>query len=771
MIREEFAVIGKKVPKYDGLDKVTGQAQYATDIVLPGMLHGAILRSPLPHARILNVDTRRAARLPGVKAIITGKDIPQIGFGAERDFSPEWGDQRVLQLNKVRYIGDEIAAVAAVDEDTAQEALNLIKVDFEELPAVFDPEEAMLEGAPEIHEGVKNNISICFPLVFGDPEQWQKADYIIEDRFSTQMVNQCTMGPRCAIAKFDNAGNLTIWRDTQFPFGHRAELAHVLQMDPKKVNVMRTAVGGGFGSKIDMQPFDAISAFLARETDRPVRVAYSREDEFCCGHPRHPFIYYLKTGVKKDGTLVGREARVIVDNGAYNALGPLVPLVAMHSFVGLYKVPYVKYDAYTVYTNKTFGSAFRGFGNPQGTFAVEQHMDMIAEKIGMDPMELRLKNVNQPNSDTINGFKITSCGLEECIRSAADKAGWSEIRGKQSAKKRGIGMGSLIHVAGGARVFGLPGVGLADGTGTVIKIDNFGKVVVSSGATDIGEGSDTIVAQIVAETLGVPYEDVVLHKPDTDSTPFDLGCHASRTTFCAGNSARLAALEARKQILELAAKLMQTQADDLELTKGKVVVRNKPEQAIDLVEVLQKSQYNLSNDGQAVIGSAYYEPPNGITDPQTVMGNMSSTYAFGTHMVEVEVDIETGQVKILNFVAAHDTGRTINPLGARGQTFGGVAQGIGYALTEEVVFKNGKVANSQFLDYKILTALDMPPVQTIDIETVDPEGPYGAKGVGEPGLVPTAAAIANAVYDAIGVRITDLPITPEKILKALDARK
>jgi xanthine dehydrogenase molybdenum-binding subunit len=388
----------------------------------------------------------------------------------------------------------------------------------------------------------------------------------------------------------------------------------------------------------------------------------------------------------------------------------------------------------------------------------------------MDPVELRLKNVNKPNSETVNGFKITSCGLEECIRSAADKAGWHEIHGKQGAKKKGIGMGSLIHVGGAARVFGLPGVGLDDGTGTVIKVDDFGKVVVLTGATDIGEGADTVIAQIVAETLGVAYEDVVLHKPDTNSTPFDLGCHASRTTFAAGNSARLAALDAKKQILELAAKFLQTMPEDLELKNGRVLVKSQPDRTVNLVEVLQKSHYNLSNDGQVVIGSAYYEPPNGITDPQTVMGNMSAAYAFGTHMVEVEVDTETGQVKILNFVAAHDTGRTINPLGVRGQTFGGVAQGIGYALTEEVVFKNGKVANPQFLDYKIPTALDMPPIQTIDVETIDPEGPYGAKGVGEPGLVPTAAAIANAVYDAIGVRITDLPITPEKILKALDAR-
>ena len=771
MFKEEFDVIGHEVPKYDSLNKVTGLIKYSTDIYLPGMLHGKILRSTLPHALIRNVDIRRAARLPGVKAILTGRDVPQVGFGAERDFSPQWGDQRLLQASKVRYVGDEIAAVAAVNEETALEALALIRVEYDELAAVFDPELAMLEDAPEIHEGVKNNITIHFPLVYGDQELWKQADYIVEGRFSTQMVNQTTMGPRCSVAQYDHAGNLTFWRDTQFPFGHRAELAHVLGMDAKKINVIRTGIGGAFGSKIDMHPFDGVCALLAKATGRPVRMAYTREEEFSCGHPRHPFIFYLKTGVKKDGTLVGREARVIVDNGAYNSLGPLVPLVAMHPFVALYNVPYVKYDASVVYTNKTFGGAFRGYGNPQGTFAVEQSMDMAAKELGMDPVEFRLKNVNKPNTTTINGFKITSCGLEECITRSAEKANWSEIHGKQGNKKRGIGLASLIHVAGGARVFGLPGVGLADGTGTIIKVDDFGKVVVSSGASDIGEGSDTVIAQIVAETLGVAYEDVFLHNPDTNSTPFDLGCHASRTTFTAGNSARLAALDAKNQILELAARLMNVSSLELDIKKGNVFVKSKPSISMNLVEVVSKGHFNLSNDGQMVIGKAIYEPPNGITDPQTVMGNMSAAYAFGTHMAEVEVDTETGQVKVLNFVAAHDTGRTLNALGVKGQTYGGVAQGIGYALNEETVFKNGKVANAQFHDYKLLTALDMPPIQIIEVESIDPEGPFGAKGVGEPGLVPTAAAIANAIFDAVGVRITDIPITPEKVLKALDNLK
>jgi len=450
-----------------------------------------------------------------------------------------------------------------------------------------------------------------------------------------------------------------------------------------------------------------------------------------------------------------------------------VPLIAMHPFVALYNVPYLKYEASTVYTNKTFGSAMRGFGNPQGTFAVEQSMDMAAKELGMDPLEFRLKNVNKPNTTSINGLKITSCGLEECLTRSAEKANWSEIRGKQGDKKRGIGLASLIHVGGGARVFGFPGVGFSDGTGTVVKVDDFGKVVVFCGATDIGEGSDTVIAQIVAETLGVDYETVFLHKPDTNSTPFDLGCHASRTTFTAGNSALLAALDAKNQVLELAAKLMNASPSELDIKKGNVFVKSEPSRSMDLVEVVQKGHFNFTNDGdgQMVIGKAVYEPPNEITDPQTIMGNMAAAYAFGTHMAEVEVDIETGQVKVLNFVAAHDTGRTLNPLGVQGQTYGGVAQGIGYALNEETIFKNGKVANAQFHDYKILTALDMPPIQVIEVESIDPLGPYGAKGVGEPGLVPTAAAIANAIYDAVGVRMTDLPITPEKILKALDELK
>ncbi len=768
-MEQNFAVVGQKVHKYDGHKKVTGEVEYSTDIVLPGMLQAKILRSPHPHARILNIDTSAASRLPGVKAILTGKDVPQVGFGAERDFSPQWGDQRILKTDKVRYVGDEVAAVAATDEETALEALSLIRVDYEELPGVFDPEAAMLPGAPQIHAGIKNNISIFFPLMFGDTANGMKgADYIIEDKFTTQMVNQCTMGPRCIVSQFDHSGNLKVWRDTQFPYPFRAELSHVLGIPASKINIVRTAVGGGFGSKIDMQPFDPISVLLAKETGRPVKLEYTREEEFIAGHPRHPFAFYLKTGVKKDGTLVGREVKCIVDNGAYNALGPLVPLVAMHAFVGLYRVPYVKYDAYVVYTNKSFGSAFRGFGNPQGTFAVESHMDMIAEKIGMDPLELRLKNANQPNTGTINGLKITSCGLTECLQKAADSGGWAEKRKQNSSqvKKRGIGMASLIHVAGGARVFGLPGAGLSDGTGAIVKVDDFGKVVVLSGATDIGEGADTIQAQIVAETLGVRYEDVVLHGPDTESTPFDLGCHASRTTFCAGNAVKLAALDAKRQILKLAAEHLGVPADQLDIRNRQVLVKEKPEKGLPLTEVLQKAHYDLQ--GKIVIGTAYYEPPNGITDPQTVTGNMSATYAFGTHVAEVEVDTETGQVQVVNFVAAHDVGKVLNPLGLEGQMQGGVAQGIGYSLTEEVVFDQGKIVNPHFLDYKILTALDMPTVKTINVETIDPEGPFGAKGVAEPGLVPTAAAIANAVYNAVGVRIKDLPITPEKVLQAIE---
>ena len=753
---EEFSVVGKPTAKLDAPSKVTGQAVYGHDMRLPRMLYGGILRSEYPHARILNMDTSRAKALPGVKAVLTAEDIPEIKIGWARDHP-------VLKAGKVRSIRDEIAAVAAVDEETVQEALELIRVEYEELPGVFDPEGAIKPGAPVIHADAPNNIQEKMRQSYyhGDVQKgFQESDVVIEDRFKLPFVTHCCMGTSFCLASFHPSGDLTVWSSTQMPFLYQRDLSMALGIPARKIRVIKTIIGGAFGSKLDMYPFEPICVLLAKETGCPVRIAFSREEEFVASPTRQPVICDIKSGADRDGTLTARQVSMILDNGAYSSWGATTPLVMMLTISSLYRVPNVKYDVVVAYTNNPYSGAMRGYGNPQATFVVESHIDMLAHELGMDAMELRLKNANQPGDVTGQGVKITTCGLADCIQKAAESVSWKEKRARPG--NRGVGMASMIHVGGGARIYP------SDGCGSTVKVDDFGKVTLISGCTDMGQGADTVMAQIVAEELGVPVENVTVVNTDTDLTPWDVGAHASRTTFVAGNSARLAAADAKRQILEAAAASMGESVEDLDMKEGRIYRKGEPEEWIAFEKTVRGKHFRP--DGDVVLARGWYEPPTEKQDKE-YRGNISATYGFAAQAVEVEVDTETGEVKVLKIAAAHDVGRAINPMAVEGQIHGGISMGLGYGLYEELVVQEGQVLNPNFADYSLPTALDMPEIDSIIIETDDPAGPFGAKGMAEPACIPTAPAIANAVYDAVGVRIRDLPITSEKVLKALKEKQ
>jgi CO/xanthine dehydrogenase Mo-binding subunit len=749
---QELSKVGKRIPKIDAVDKATGRARYIQDMKLPGMLYGKILYSKYAHAKIVKIDTSRAKALPGVRAVITGEDVPEIKMGVYKDNRP-------LKKGKVRSYRDEVAAVAATTPEIAAEALELIQVTYEALPGLFDPEEAIKEDAPLVHEEHKTNVlRMPWKLHYGDVEAAKaEAAHTVNERFTTTWVTHCCLGTSGAIAEFDPANNLTIHTNTQIPSLAQKDFLGALKamgLPNKRVRVIKPIIGGGFGSKLDTYAYEYISILLAFYTRRPVKIEFDRTEEFIATSTRQPTIIDISQGCDANGKLLFRDISMILDNGAYTSWGATTPSVMMMPITTLYRVPNVRYDAKCVYTNNTYAQAMRGYGNPQATFAIESTIDMLAEKAGIDPLEFRRLNANQAGDVSTQGLKITTCGLEGCMDMVKEKVGW----GNELPDGEGIGLSSLIHVGGGARVY------KSDGCGTMIKMDDFGKVDVFTGATDMGQGSDTVVAQIVAEELGLDLDDIHVIHSDTDVCPWDVGAHASRTTFIAGNAALGAARKIKARVLEMGAKLLEAPLEKLVLRDRQVVHLEDPDKKLDIGKVLRKAHF--SHNGQMLMAEHFYDPANENMG-KDFTGNMSMTYTFGTHGARVKVDRETGKVKILNYVAAHDVGKAINPLLLEGQVYGGVMMGVGYALSEQVILEKGENMNPNFRDYKILTAKDCIPIDAPVLETHDADGPYGAKGIGEPGCVPTAPAIANAIYNAVGVRIKDLPITPEKVLAAL----
>jgi xanthine dehydrogenase molybdenum-binding subunit len=790
----ELRFIGTDAPRPDAPDKAAGRAIYIHDLKRPGMLYGRIKFSEHAHARIRKIDTSRAERLPGVRAVITGYNTPEIRIGFIRD-------NFALKRDKVRQFRDEVAAVAAIDPDIASEALDLIEVDYEPIPGVFTPEAALEEGAPLVHEvDVKgqpkrdNLVPVPWKFTSGDVEKAKQASaHIAEDHLRTPLIQQACMGTAGCIAEFDIKNNLTIHTKTQIPFLAQNDFNRALAamgLRGKNTRVIIPTLGGAFGTGLDTHAYEYIAILLAYKTGRPVKILYDRREEFTALSPRQPTRTHIVQGCDTEGRLTFREVRMVLDNGAYTSWGATTPSVMMLPISSLYRVPNVFYETRIVYTNNTYCQAMRGYGNPQAAWALECNLDHLAEEAGIDPLEMRLRNANVPNDLTPMGLQITTCGLDQCLRTVAERLDWNEKRGQGRRKARGVGMASLFHVGGSGRVY------RSDGTGIIMKLDDFGHVSVVTGGVEMGQGFASALSLASAEALGVTPDRVTVISGDTATCPWDVGTHASRGAFTACNAAIMAAGKAREKIFQLAAehfmprvhfkmKLIKKKdpgfeipdldydrlcdPKEFELKENVVFLKEEPDNAllrITLEEILREAHFK--EQGTMIVTEAFYDPCNQMIDAKTCRGNMSATYIFGTHGAEVEVDVETGEVRILQYVAAHDVGRVINQQTIRGQIYGGIAQGLGYALCEEIRTEKGRILNPNFLDYKILSAPDVDfPIHIECIETKDLEGPFGAKGVGEPGLVPVAPAIANAIYDAIGVRIRDLPITPEKILAAL----
>lgn len=755
---EKSSLIGQRIPKPDAPDKATGKTRYINDMVLPGMLIGKILHAGRPHAEIISIDVSAAQQLPGVYAVLTGQDAKGLKFGFVRD--------NVALKNKVLCEHDEVAAVAAASEEIADRALDLIEVKYRDLPGIFSPEDGRKEGAPLIHDNFPGNKGLHFAFKHGDLEAAEEAsEFIVDNVFRLHHVTHCCMGTSCAIADFDSFGKLTIWSQTQYPYNYKMDLAPALGIHPGDIRVIQPPIGGAFGSKLDVYPYEPIAALLARKTGRPVKVMYSREEEFKSSPTRQAAVIHMRTGCTKDGTLTFRSADVLLDNGAYTSWGPTIPVVSMRTVSGHYRVPVVDYKAQSIYTNNPYAGSFRGYGNVQTTFATAQQMDMLVDKLGMDPVEFHLKNAQKSGEVTPQKSVLNDCVLDQCITTAADATEYSRMR-KQYADardtegkyKRGIGLASSIHNAGGAKIH------KSDGCGTILKVDDYARVTVITGASEIGQGIDAIINLIVSEELGVPLEHITIVNNDSDIAPWDVGVHASRTTFIAGNSARRAAIKAKKQILHAASSLLDKKEAELDLRQDHVVMAADGEVVIKLEKLMRLMHFQ--KEPEMVMTTEYYEPNSEPEGPDNI-SNSSAAYAHAVHIAEVTVDTWTGEITVEKITVAQDVGRVLNRMGLEAQIEGGIAMGLGYALSENMQLEEGMLKNPCFRDYKVVTAPEMPELELHFIESHCAEGPYGAKGISELPTIVIAPAIANAVYNAIGVRILNPPLTPEKIIRAL----
>ena len=763
---EKTSLIGARVKKPDAPAKAIGKTRYINDMVLPQMLYGKILHAGRPHAEIVDIDISAAESLPGVHTVITAKDVPDLRLGFVKDNAP--------LKDKVRCERDEVAAVAAETMDIAEAALKLIKVTYKDLPGVFSPEDGLKEGAPVIQDRSPDNKSLKFDFKHGDLEAAEaESDIILDDVFNVHYVTHCCMGTSCAIADFDHNGKLTIYSQTQYPYNYKMDLAPALGIDPGDIRVIQPPTGGSFGAKLDVYPFEPVAAILAQKTGRPVKIIFDREEEFINSPTRQPAAMHVRSGCTKDGILTFRAADVLMDNGAYTSWGPTVPVIMMRTVSGHYRVPVVDFKGQAVYTNNAYAGSFRGYGNVQMTYATAQHMDMMAEelsdKYGLDPIEFRLKNAQKSGEVTPQKSYLRECALAECLTTAAEAADYVQklkqyaaVRNEDGRYKRGIGLASSIHNAGGAKIH------KSDGCGTILKVDDYARVTVITGASEIGQGIDAVISLIVSEELGVPPEHVTLVNNDSDLGPWDVGVHASRTTFIAGNGARRAAIKAKQQILAAASKQSNVAADDLDL-RGGFVVQDKDGAVVTKLDRLLR-QMHFQPEPDVVMVSDYYEP-NSEPEGKDHISDHSAAYSHAVHIAEVIVDTLTGEVKLEKITMAQDVGRVINRMGLEAQMEGGVAFGIGFALSEEMIFEEGQLKNPSFRDYKVLTAPEMPELDIHFIESDCAEGPYGAKGIAELPTIVIAPAIANAVYNATGIRFFNPPMTPEKVARAIWDKK
>ena len=749
----EFSVVGKPHRKVDGHQKATGAAIYADDIQLPGMLHAKLLRSTVAHAKIKRIDTSRAAALPGVHAVITGQDLP-VKYGV----IPWTPDENALAVDKVRFIGDPVAAVAAVDEDTAIDALDLIDVEYEPLHAFLDPEDSAKNAEPRIHEERKSNVSKHVLLEFGDIEDsLSSADVVVENEYYFQGTTHAAIEPHCAVARMDGEGVLTLWSSTQITHYVQRELSKVLAWPQARIRVIQPCLGGAFGGKSDPFSLEFCVSKLAMITGRPVKMLWTREEVFYAHRGRHPMRMRYRSGAKKDGRITGVDARILIDGGAYSSFGLVTTYYSGQLLTGPYDFPSYRFDSTRVFTNKPPCGPKRGHGSVQPRFAFEVQLDEIAEALGMDPIEIRRKNYQGAFTTTVNGQRITSSGFAECLAAVEKASNWRERRGRLPFG-RGLGVAGSMYITGtNYPVYPneMPQAGIQ------LKVDRSGLVTVFTGGNDIGQGSSSVVRYLVAEELGLVPEDVRVIAADTDLCPVDLGAYSSRVTFMVGNATIDACRKLRQQIAQAVAEKWQVPAERIVMRLGEVTDGSESmttRQAFELAEA--------RFDTLGATGS--YNTPKLGGDYRGGTIGASPAYSFTAHVAEVTVDVETGRIIPERIWVAHDCGRAINPMLVAGQMEGSAYMGAAEAVLEHHrVDGRGLHAGPSLLDYPIPTSLDVPDLSAIIVESVDPEGPYGAKEAGEGPLHPAIPAIANAVFDAVGIRLRELPLTAAKVLRAL----
>jgi CO/xanthine dehydrogenase Mo-binding subunit len=760
--KKVYQVAGTDVHRVDGVEKVTGKAIYASDIQLPGMAHACILRSPVAHARLVKIDASQAKEMPGVIATLTRDDIQDFNY----KYGATYKDQSIVAVDKVRYVGDPVAAVLAENAATAEAALELIEIEYEELPKVTNIEEATATGATQVHEvGVAraelrgsvygtperfNGTNICYYLTFGrdDVEEgFAKADHIFEDTFRFQKVQHYSLEAHNNVAYYDGE-KLTVWASCQDPFTLRDHLAGIFRLPLSRIRIIVPYVGGGYGGKLYVKA-EPISAALSWMTRRPVKLQLSVNESFKTV-TRHPARVTIKTGVTRDGKLIARDCQVYMDTGAYADAGPRVTQKAGYRALGPYRIPHAKVEAYGVYTNTVPAGAFRGFGALQVTWAYESQMDMIAERLGIDPLEFRFKNLLKKGDLYTVGDTPVDCDLKEGLLKVADAIKWKE-RNKEPNRAKGISC--CIKDAGGTYKV----------AGATVKMSSDGSVVLLTGTVEIGQGPRTALSQVVAEELAMPLEQITVAQLDTDVTPYDISTSASSSMVVMGTAVQRAAQDVKKQLLQCAAKVLRQDADSLILSHGRIVT--KKEQAVSYSQVIV--DFFGSKAGE-IIGKGLYKDKRSA---KAVLGSTTTFWEVGWGGVEVEVDPDTGVVHLLNYVSAADAGKAINPDQCIGQDEGAVMFGIGHTLMEEMVYEDGQLLNGNLVDYRVPTFRDLPDkLDTILIENGNGPGPFGSKGIGEGGLLPVASAVANAVSRAVGVRIQELPLTPPKIWQALQAK-
>ncbi len=768
--------VGISIPRVDAADKVTGRAIYTADITLPDMLHGRILGSSVAHGNIKRIDTSRAEAFDGVIAVITGKDVPDIMYGV----SPARYDEYVLAKERVRHVGDEVAAVVAIDEPTADRALALIDVEYDELPAVFDPVAAIAPDAPQLHERYKNNVNTHVHQVFGDVEgAFSRCHHVREETFTGNHVYQSPLEPHASIAKWEHDGTLVLYSSTQVPHYVQYMMAHVLRIPLGKVRVIRPAVGGGFGGKAETTPLDLCAAILSKKTGRPVKMVYSREDMFHHGRGRHKQHMTFKLGVDAEGRIQACKSEIYLDGGAYSSFGVATAYYAGSVVPTLYRMPNYQYDGYRMMTNKPACGAMRGHGVPQPRFAFECLLTMIADDLGIDPIEIRRRNAMTPDTQSVNQMDIGSCEFHATLEAVEQKSGWKEKYGRlPSGKGIGVGCGGFVSGAGYCIYRGQVQLShekprepfqkksIFPHANAIVKISEDGMAaVLLIGAAEIGQGSDTVLTQMCAESLGIPVSRMRIRSEDSDISPLDLGAYSSRVTLMAGHAVSRAGTEVFDKMRPYAAKRLGCAESDVVARDAKVFVQGDESQWVPWEEVARK----YFNDNGPLVGTGCYKPPDGLGgDYKGSTVGTSPAYSFGSSVCELSVDLETGKVKIDRFSDYHDCGTPINPQAVHGQVEGAIVMGASETILEDVQFdEKGRILNPNLHGYLIMSIKDAPEIFSGIVDSYEPRGPFGAKEIGEGSTLPVLGAVAHAIANATGVWIKDLPITPEKIVRAL----